>query len=105
MDDFSLGVSFQACLLILAGAQAVWSLCSVSDKEGTREPALLLGSQHQLWISNYICLLLSGCNPLLRDLHSFISYIHVYLLSVYSVHTIALTPDERAETCRDTLST
>lgn len=105
MDDFSLGVSFQACVLVLAGAQAVWSLHSVSDREGTGEPALLLGSQHQLWISNSICLLLSGYIPLLRDLHSFISYIHVYLLSVYSVHTTVLTSDERAETCRDTLNT
>lgn len=69
MDDFSLGVSFQACVLVLAGAQAVWSLHSVSDREGTGEPALPLGSQHQPWISNYNRLLLSGWNPLLGDLH------------------------------------
>lgn len=104
MDDFPLGVSFQASVLVLAGAQAVWSLHSVSDREGT-------GSQPFSWVpstSSGFLIIIVSCSqvahPLLKDLHSFISYIHIHSLGVCSVHRIALTP-ERAESCKDVLGT
>lgn len=80
MDDVPLGTSFQARVLVLAGAQAVWSLHSVSDREGTGNQPFCCVPRTK---SGFLIIILSCSQvvrPLLGELPSFILSMCIYLL-------------------------
>lgn len=69
----------------------------MSDREGTGgQPFCCVPSTN----AEFLIIIISGS----QVAHSFISYIHIHLLGVYSVHRIVLTPSEREENCKYLLS-